>query len=44
MEGVRAQIIDKDRQPSWRFATLEALSPAEVEAMLAPLGPAELYG
>ena len=43
MEGVRAQIIDKDREPSWRVPTLEALSPTDVEAMLAPVGSAELY-
>ena len=40
LEGVRAQIIDKDRAPKWRN-TLDDLTPAEVEALLAPL-PAEL--
>ncbi|RJL06377.1 enoyl-CoA hydratase/isomerase family protein [Paracoccus aestuarii] len=38
LEGVRAQIIDKDRQPRWQ-------APADadaVAAMLAPLGPDEL--
>ena len=38
MEGVRAQLIDKDRAPRWT-------APADrtkVEAMLAPLGTAEL--
>lgn len=41
LEGVRAQILDKDRQPKWRHARLEDVSPADVAAMLAPLGPDE---
>ena len=42
LEGVRAQIIDKDRSPRWRHAGPEALTLIEVEAMLAPLGADEL--
>ncbi len=38
IEGVRAQIIDKDRNPRWTAAA----TPAAVEAMLAPLGDDEL--
>lgn len=38
IEGVRAQIIDKDRQPNW---TADA-SPAHVEAILSDLGEQEL--
>ncbi|WP_428925520.1 enoyl-CoA hydratase/isomerase family protein [Marinibacterium sp. SX1] len=37
LEGIRAQIIDKDRNPHWRD-TLDTLDPARVAAMLAPLG------
>lgn len=42
IEGVRAQIIDKDRNPQWQPATLEAIDPAEIERYFAPLGPSEL--
>ncbi|MCC6008441.1 MAG: enoyl-CoA hydratase/isomerase family protein [Rhodobacteraceae bacterium] len=42
LEGVRAQIIDKDRSPRWRHADAMALTGAEVAAMLAPLGADEL--
>ncbi|MDO5641560.1 MAG: enoyl-CoA hydratase/isomerase family protein [Paracoccus sp. (in: a-proteobacteria)] len=39
LEGVRAQVIDKDRNPQWRADA----SPAAVAAILAPLGPDELH-
>lgn len=42
IEGVRAQIIDKDRNPRWKHPAPEAVTAAEVEAMLAPLGAGEL--
>lgn len=42
LEGVRAQIIDKDRNPHWRHTSLRALTLIEVEAMLATLGADEL--
>ncbi|MEM6276993.1 MAG: enoyl-CoA hydratase/isomerase family protein, partial [Pseudomonadota bacterium] len=38
LEGIRAQIIDKDRQPKWRH-DVRALPAAEVSKMLRPLGP-----
>jgi enoyl-CoA hydratase len=41
LEGVRAQIIDKDRNPKWRHARPEDVREAEVAAMLAPLGKNE---
>jgi len=40
LEGVRAQIIDKDRAPKWRH-TLITLPVEELEAILAPL-PADI--
>ncbi|HEX9857629.1 MAG TPA: enoyl-CoA hydratase/isomerase family protein [Paracoccaceae bacterium] len=38
LEGVRAQLIDKDRNPCWRHS-VATLPVAEVAAMLEPLGP-----
>lgn len=38
LEGVRAQIIDKDRTPHWKH-TLTSLRENDVAEMLAPLGP-----
>ncbi|MFV0433893.1 MAG: enoyl-CoA hydratase/isomerase family protein [Leucobacter sp.] len=40
-EGVRAQVIDKDRNPRWNPARIEDLDPAELDRLLAPLGPGE---
>ena len=42
LEGIRAQVIDKDRQPKWRHARPADVTEAEVSAMLAPLGADEL--
>ena len=36
MEGVRAQIIDKDRQPRWPHPALESVTDAEVASMFEP--------
>jgi len=38
LEGIRAMIIDKDRKPQWRHASAEAVTDAELAALLAPLG------
>jgi enoyl-CoA hydratase len=36
-EGIRAQVIDKDRTPHWEPATLEEVAPDTAERYLAPL-------
>ena len=38
IEGIRAAIIDKDRNPRWRHASPEAVKPVEVASILTPLG------
>ncbi|WP_425508491.1 enoyl-CoA hydratase/isomerase family protein [Streptomyces roseirectus] len=42
VEGVRAQIIDKDRRPRWVPGTLAEVPEAEVARFFAPLGEREL--
>jgi enoyl-CoA hydratase len=37
VEGIRAQIIDKDRNPKWSPASLAAVSQADVDAYFAPV-------
>ena len=41
-EGVRAQIIDKDREPKWRPARLDEVHPEDIAAYFEGLGEAEL--
>lgn len=41
-EGVRAAIIDKDRQPAWRHSAPDQVSAGELAQILAPLGADEL--
>lgn len=36
VEGIRAQVIDKDRQPHWQPATLAQVSDTEVQAQFEP--------
>jgi len=42
VEGIRAQVVDKDRNPHWSPATIEEVDPARVDAFFAPLGDLEL--
>jgi len=42
VEGIRAQVIDKDRTPHWSPATLAEVTSDAVEKYFAPLGDAEL--
>lgn len=42
IEGIRAQIIDKDRKPKWQPATLEELTHNQIKSMLQSLGGDEL--
>lgn len=41
-EGIRAQVIGKDRRPQWSPATLDAVSAADVARYFTGLGPREL--
>ncbi len=41
-EGIRAQVVDKDRNPHWQPATLAEVSRGDVESYFAPLGDREL--
>ena len=42
LEGIRAAIIDKDRNPRWRHTGLTGVPPVDVSRMLMPLGAAGL--
>jgi enoyl-CoA hydratase len=42
VEGIRAQVVDKDRNPQWNPARLHDVDPAMINACFAPLGAAEL--
>ena len=41
-EGIRAQVVDKDRAPHWKPATLPEVSRDDVASYFAPLGEREL--
>jgi enoyl-CoA hydratase len=41
-EGIRAQVIEKDRNPRWRPASLAEVSADDVDAHFAPLGDRDL--
>ena len=38
LEGIRAQIVDKDRSPKWRHPNVESVSRKDIDSLLAPLG------
>ncbi|NUL01929.1 enoyl-CoA hydratase/isomerase family protein [Streptomyces lunaelactis] len=42
VEGIRAQVIDKDRRPRWSPAELSEVTDADVARFFAPLGDGEL--
>ncbi|MGW1178395.1 enoyl-CoA hydratase/isomerase family protein [Kitasatospora sp. NPDC002543] len=42
VEGIRAQVIDKDRAPRWKPGTLAEVTDADVARFLAPRGDDEL--
>ena len=44
VEGIRAQIIDKDRDPQWSPALLTAVTAVDVEAYFAPADPDLSFG
>ena len=37
VEGIRAQLVDKDRNPKWSPASLAQVTAADVEAYFAPV-------
>lgn len=43
VEGIRAQVIDKDRTPRWSPATLAEVTDADVARYFTPLGADELH-
>lgn len=42
LEGIRAQIIDKDRTPNWRHKSISDVTSADIAFMLSPLKAAGL--
>ncbi|MCK8673211.1 enoyl-CoA hydratase/isomerase family protein [Rhodococcus sp. HM1] len=42
VEGIRAQVVDKDRNPQWSPATLADVTSVDVDAYFQPLGELEL--
>ncbi|WP_213575085.1 enoyl-CoA hydratase/isomerase family protein [Rhodococcus sp. USK13] len=42
VEGIRAQVVEKDRNPQWSPATLAEVTDEQVDAFFAPLGDLEL--
>ncbi len=42
VEGIRAQIIDKDRNPKWKHDSIDTVTAVDVSRMLMPLGADKL--
>ncbi|CCQ15804.1 Enoyl-CoA hydratase [Rhodococcus sp. AW25M09] len=42
VEGIRAQVVEKDRNPQWQPRTLADVTPDDIDRYFAPLGDAEL--
>lgn len=42
VEGIRAQVVEKDRNPAWSPSSLEAVTDELVDRFFEPLGEAEL--
>ncbi|WP_430331895.1 enoyl-CoA hydratase/isomerase family protein [Rhodococcus sp. ACT016] len=42
VEGIRAQVVEKDRNPAWSPSSLEAVTDEHVDRFFEPLGEAEL--
>ena len=42
VEGIRAQVIDKDRNPAWSPPTIDGVARADIDHYFAPLGEREL--
>jgi enoyl-CoA hydratase len=42
VEGIRAQVVDKDRRPRWSPKTLDEVTESDVERFFTPLGEREL--
>jgi enoyl-CoA hydratase len=42
VEGIRAQVIDKDRNPKWSPSSVVAVTPADVEAYFQPVDDGDL--
>jgi hypothetical protein len=39
VEGIRALVVDKDHQPRWNPTTVEAVTPAMIEAFFEAVWP-----
>jgi enoyl-CoA hydratase/carnithine racemase len=44
VEGIRAQIIDKDRNPNWSPTSLAAVRSSHIDAYFAPANPDLIFG